>query len=409
MPNEKILICDDEPGMRLVLTNVLKPEGYSVLQAEDGAQAIETIKAEKPNLLLLDMRLPDMDGLEILAEAKKISPQMPVLMLSGFSDVESAVGAMKQGAFDYLSKPFRVEDVRRLVQKALGSQTLSKEGLMEKEARPSGGSAATAEKLLSAAAPKPRAKGKIWAGIGLLLSLAAAGAGFWLVRDRFISPLPDKGFPIPYTNPTALCYAGDKTLWAADWVTSSLYKHNLDQKLSVAQIVQLPGGHPTGIAWDGVNLWTCNSWEQKIYKHGMDAGLSVAAEYPSPGPEPAGLYWDGVNLWVCDYKEGKFYRMKVSEEGLTVLNAYDSPGPRPVGLFITPDNLWSADAETNRIYKHAKDNTLTVIAVYVASSYKDRKNFISGLAWDGKYIWSCADEHADIHRHNPRNLEGQKL
>jgi two-component system, response regulator, stage 0 sporulation protein F len=405
MANEKILICDDEPGMRLVLTNVLKTEGYSMFQAEDGAQAISMIKSERPNLLLLDMRLPDMDGLEILAEAKKIAPQMPVLMLSGFADVESAVGAMKQGAFDYLSKPFRVDDVKKTVMKALGVQSMGKNGLLEKE-KPAASSAETASKLLSDT-KKSRSGSKMWIVAALLL--AAAGAGLWTFRQKLVPSLPDKEFSVPYANPTALCFGDAGTLWVSDWVTSSVYRHNLDDKLSAGQIFQIPGGHPTGLAWDGVNLWTSNAWEHKIYKHNVDATLSVAAEYPSPGPEPSGLYWDGVNLWVCDFKEGKFYRMKISEEGLTVLNAYDSPGPKPVALFSTAENVWSADAETDRIYKHAKDDNLTVKEIYVGAPYEDRKVFMSGLAWDGKFLWTCADEHPLIHRHNLKNLKQVKF
>jgi CheY-like chemotaxis protein len=403
---EKILICDDEPGMRLVLTNVLKPEGYNIFQAEDGASALNLIKAERPNLMLLDMRLPDMDGLEILGEAKKLSPQMPVVMLSGFADVESAVGAMKQGAFDYLSKPFRVDDVRKLVLKALGLKAVAGEGVLEKGGPAS--STETAEKLLS---QKKKAGSFPLAKVGgAVAALLLVGAGvFWYLRGPMAPALPDKAYPAPYTNPSAMAPGADRTLWVADWVTSSLYQHNMDDKLSVKQIFQIPGGHPTGVAWDGVNLWTCNSWEHKIYKHNMDAALSVAAEYPSPGPEPFGLAWDGVNLWVCDSKEGKFYRMKMSEEGLTVLNAYDSPGARPTGLVVTPDSLWSADADTNRIYKHAKDDKLSVTKIYMAAPYIDRKIFLSGLAWDGKFFYTSADEHNQIHRHSLRNLKEQKL
>ncbi|HOW27521.1 MAG TPA: response regulator [Elusimicrobiota bacterium] len=408
MSSEKILICDDEPGMRLVLTNVLKPEGYNIFTAEDGATAIESVKREKPQLMLLDVRLPDMDGLEILANVKKISPAMPVIMLSGFGDVESAVGAMKSGAFDYLSKPFRVDDVRKLVQKALGAQTLSKDGLMTAE-KPAASSASTAEKLLSNAQKKPAGSKSVGLAVGAVALLALLGGGYFLFQKKGGLTVQDKEFSVPYRNPTALCFDGGESLWVSDWVSSSLYKHKVDDAMSVSQIFQLPGGHPTGIAWDGSSLWTCNSWERKIYKHTLDASLSVAAEYPSPGPEPSGLYWDGVNLWVCDFKEAKFYRLKVSEEGLSVINAYDSPGPHPIGLFSTAENVWSADSETDMIYRHAKDNTLTVQNIYVAAPYEDKKLHLSGLGWDGKSLWTCADENDRIYRHALKNLKEKKF
>ena len=92
----KILIMDDEPGLRNVMYNILKPTGHTLFLAEDGAQAIEIARKEKPDLAMLDIRVPDYDGLEVLAELKKMDPNIKGVMISGFGDVESAVGAMKK-------------------------------------------------------------------------------------------------------------------------------------------------------------------------------------------------------------------------------------------------------------------------------------------------------------------------
>ncbi len=401
MNKEKVLVCDDDPGMRRLLADVLKAEGYRVLEAEDGTRALELVRSENPQLLLAEIRLPDMDGLEVLAEAKKAASLMPVIFLSGFADVESAVSAIKQGAFDYLTKPFRLEDLRKTVRKALGERVQSREGLLERRE--------TTVPFMAEAAAAPGKKKSHASRIALGLMtvavlIAAAGAGALIMRPRFTPPLPDRQFAVPYSNATALCVGANGTLWAADWVTSSLYHHNLDNKLSVARAYPLPGGHPTGVAWDGLNLWTSNAWERKIYKHKMDDDLTVLAEYPSPGPEPAGLFWDGTTLWVADCKEAKFYRMKVSSQGLTVMNAYDSPGSKPVAICVTEDDFWSADARTNRLYRHSKDDPANIKEMFVADPYQDKKIILSGLAWDGDSFWTAADEHSLIHHHQPRNL-----
>lgn len=401
MNKEKILVCDDDPGMRRLLVDVLKNEGYRVLEAEDGAHALELAGRENPKLLLAEIRLPDMDGLELLAWAKKSAPFMPVVFLSGFSDVEFAVAANKQGAFDYLTKPFRLDDLRRTVGKALGLRDLLSEGLL--------GRRENSIPFMSEAVV-PRWKKKTHAariGLGLVtlaVLIAAAGAGALILHPRFTPPLPDQQFPVAYSNATALCFGAKGSLWVADWVTSSLYHHNIDDKLSVARAYPLPWGHPTGLAWDGLNLWSSNAWERKIYKHKMDENLTVAVEYPSPGPEPAGLFWDGSTLWVTDCKEAKFYRMKVTSQGLTVMNVYDSPSSKPVAICITEDDFWSADAYTNRLYRHSKEDPSNVKEMYVADPYQEKKVVMSGLAWDGDSFWTSADEHSMIHHHQLKNL-----
>lgn len=397
----KVLVCDDENGLRQVLVNLLKPMGYTVFQAEDGNQAITTIRSESPDLLLLDMRLPDMDGLEILAEAKKIHPSMPVVMLSGFGDVETAVGAIKKGAYDYLSKPFRVDDVRSVVKKALEA------GAAAPVAAAAGSAPAASPQIVRKSAGKGLSK-KVKIGGAVAAGLLVILGSIWALKGILVSAPPDKEFSVPYQNPTALFFFNDN-LWISDWVAESIYKHNLDDNLTVAQIYALPGSHPTGLTWDGSSLWSCNSWEGKIYKHNLDDKLTIAKSYDSPGPEPSGLFWDGVNLWVCDVKEAKIYQLRVSADTLPVVNEFASPGPKPIGFFSDGTSFWSADTETNNIYKHAKDAKLTVKNIYVAAPYRDKRVFISGLTFDGKNIWSCADDNSAIYRHNIKNLQQIKF
>jgi len=119
----KILIMDDEPALRNVTFNILKPSGHTLFLAEDGREAIEIARKEKPDLALLDIRVPGYpDGLEVLDELKKIDPSVKCIMLSGFGDDDAALDAISKGAFDYISKPFKIDEVLGAVNKALGAK-----------------------------------------------------------------------------------------------------------------------------------------------------------------------------------------------------------------------------------------------------------------------------------------------
>ena len=102
MARKKILIVDDEIGIQNLLSRVLKGEGYDVRAAGNGDQALEMAQEDFPDLVLCDIKMPGKDGIEVLAELKKLSSKIEVIMLTAHSTVESAVAAMKLGAADYL-------------------------------------------------------------------------------------------------------------------------------------------------------------------------------------------------------------------------------------------------------------------------------------------------------------------
>ena len=122
-----ILIVDDNKDMQFNLSNILKDEGYEVIAAGDGKRAIKEVKTKYPNLVLLDIRLPGMDGIEILEEIKKIDKDLAIIMLTAYVDVKDAVRAMKLGAFDYITKPFDNEELVIVIKRALQTQHLSRE------------------------------------------------------------------------------------------------------------------------------------------------------------------------------------------------------------------------------------------------------------------------------------------
>lgn len=123
----EVLIVDDEKNMRNSIARVLKHSGYSVRMADSGETAIGQIKQSQPDLVLLDMALPKMDGLETLRQIKNISKQVVVIIITAYGSVENAVSAMKLGSYDFIRKPFNIDFLRMVVEKALENKQLKKE------------------------------------------------------------------------------------------------------------------------------------------------------------------------------------------------------------------------------------------------------------------------------------------
>jgi DNA-binding NtrC family response regulator len=117
--NFRILVADDDESLRRVIEFRLRQEGYEVKTVADGAQALELLKNEKFDLLLSDMRMPGLDGLELLPRALELNREIKVILITAYATVQQAVEAVKLGAFDYLTKPFEKEELSLTVQKAL--------------------------------------------------------------------------------------------------------------------------------------------------------------------------------------------------------------------------------------------------------------------------------------------------
>jgi DNA-binding NtrC family response regulator len=117
-----ILIIDDEEGIRDSCSQVLNQEGYLVNIADNGKTGWENFKKSPTDVVLLDLKLPGLNGMEVLEKIKKMSPDSPVIIITGFATIESAVNTMKRGAFDYLAKPFSPQELRVIVKKALDSR-----------------------------------------------------------------------------------------------------------------------------------------------------------------------------------------------------------------------------------------------------------------------------------------------
>lgn len=125
-----ILVVDDEMIVRQSLSNWLMEEGYSVETAENGKDAFEKIKKTNYDLVLADIKMPEMDGIELLEKSKKLDPEIQFIVMTAFASVDTAVKAIKEGAFDYVVKPVDPENVSQIIRRSLKFKLLEKENLM---------------------------------------------------------------------------------------------------------------------------------------------------------------------------------------------------------------------------------------------------------------------------------------
>src|SRR5512143_3617162 len=129
MEKKKVLVVDDEESMRHMLSLILKREGYEILTAAGGREAIGLTEAHLFDFVLLDVVMPEMDGLEVLKTIKDRKVEATVIMMSAYGNLDTAVEAMKSGAYDYISKPFRPDEALMALRKAEEREHLRQENL----------------------------------------------------------------------------------------------------------------------------------------------------------------------------------------------------------------------------------------------------------------------------------------
>jgi len=122
-----ILVVEDEAGTRTTLCGILEDAGYKIRQLEKGAEALESIRSNSFNVVITDIRLPDIGGMEILELAREINPEVAVIMMTGYASVETAVEAVNQGAYAYFVKPVNPDEIKTAISNALKQQRLSLE------------------------------------------------------------------------------------------------------------------------------------------------------------------------------------------------------------------------------------------------------------------------------------------
>ncbi|ADC49461.1 MULTISPECIES: response regulator [Alkalihalophilus] len=111
----KVLVVDDQYGIRVLLSEILQKDGYQLYQAANGVQALKVVEEESPDLVLLDMKIPGMDGLEILRRIKEKHEEVQVIMMTAYGELNLINEAMQLGAITHFAKPFDIDDVRKVI------------------------------------------------------------------------------------------------------------------------------------------------------------------------------------------------------------------------------------------------------------------------------------------------------
>jgi two-component system sensor histidine kinase/response regulator len=130
---EKILIVDDEPSFLITTKTILKEEGYEVTTAEDGFEAIYLLKKQIFDVVLADLKMPGKDGMEVIAAAKKVNPHTIGIIITGYPSLDTAIEAIEKGCYDYIPKPYHVEDLKQIIKRGVDKNRLEQEVFVLKE------------------------------------------------------------------------------------------------------------------------------------------------------------------------------------------------------------------------------------------------------------------------------------
>lgn len=132
MDAKRILIVDDEANMCSIIQDILSEEGYQVMVAENGSEALQVVRKITPDLIITDINMPCMGGLELLREVKSLHTDVQFIIMTAFGELETYLNAMSNGAFDYITKPLNIEMLKIMVAKVLGQGGYMPEGPIQR-------------------------------------------------------------------------------------------------------------------------------------------------------------------------------------------------------------------------------------------------------------------------------------
>lgn len=201
---ETILIVEDKDSMARMLRETIESAGYKAVIAQDGDEGIARIRKEKISLVLSDLKLPGKDGLQVLAAAREEDPAMPVIVMTAYGSVDTAVRAIKEGAFDFITKPFDTDHLLHLIKKALENQRLLTENMLLKE---EAGSAFTMPQIIgkgNAITDVAKSLQKVAPAKTTVLLFGESGTGKELFARAIHYLSPRRNFPFVAINCAAI-------------------------------------------------------------------------------------------------------------------------------------------------------------------------------------------------------------
>jgi CheY-like chemotaxis protein len=400
------LIIDNDGGMRQIIERILVPQGYTVIHAEDGAQGLEKFQRNEPSVVLLDIRLSDIDAPEMLDRLRKIRPDVPIVLMSGLADAETAQGLVKKGttgsgAVTNISKPFKVDSLLSLLEGIVGGKAIPAKG------QPSPATDKPKAKEEPRKNPSETAKSSVAKHrFGLIIAASIAlilTAGIFSYMYFFSGG--SKQFRIISDSPSAL-YVGGGSAYIADWMAEAIYKYDL-KDFTTQDKYKVPGMQASGLAYDGKYFWAAHSLEGTIHKLALEPRPSSVAVFVSTGPNPSGLFFDGKNLWVADSQTNKIYKY-LTDDKLTLVNTFESPARSPRAVFGVKDKLYIIEGATNRIYL-VRTTDFMVEGVFALPGFEDAKKHLVAAYLNGKYLWVCADGEAVVWQFVLKDLKPVKM
>jgi len=238
-----ILVVDDEGEIRSSLRGVLNDEGLRVLEAEDGRRALHLVRSERPELVLLDVWMPEVDGIELLRSLQEEPDRPQVIMLSGHGNIETAVQATKLGAFDFIEKPFSIDALLQVVNRALEHRALRTDG-----ATPDATAVAASATAGSANAPRRRPERTIGRSViasghglhtgiksGLILSPLPAGRGIVFANLTTAATVPAHLDYVESTGYATTLHSQGMTVGTVEHLLATLHAYGITNVLIKAQ------------------------------------------------------------------------------------------------------------------------------------------------------------------------------
>ena len=206
MPDKRsVLVVDDDADLRSLLDDLLKGEGYRVRLAPTGTEALEAVEAERPDLVMMDVKLPDQDGLAVLKRLKQAHAELEVIVMTAFGGSSTAIKAMEQGAYDYVTKPFEIDDLLATLKRVFEHQDMANEvATLRLEL---GKSAATRERIVGNSKPMMEVYkliGKVASSDATVLITGESGTGKELVAEALHKASKRNPYPLVKVSCAAL-------------------------------------------------------------------------------------------------------------------------------------------------------------------------------------------------------------